>query len=511
MNTTMKFINYKMPTSTPEEQGISSAYILNFLDQLEKENFELHSLQIIRNGKLIASTVAAPYTMDSFHRIFSAAKGVVATAMLLTIQEGYYSLDDLVVPHIPKEWLPEDLDEKWNRLTIYHLLTNNAGHDSDTLFKMWGLSDCWIKTFFENRPAYEPGTYFLYDMGVQYVMNELVRLATGLDVGQYLKTRIFEPLRIEYTNNYTEPEGLFFSSSIQFKPDALTKLALLYLQEGEWEGKQLIRKDLAIMAGQHHSPSSFKNRVTGQAGVDEFAGYCFHMRRNSIGGFRFSGGQGQNGIILPEHNMVISTMSSDNRHDLMLEMLFDYICKTAYMRPVSFDPIASEKLKKRLKNFNLAPKGVSDSSSTAEKVNGIRYKFDPNNMGQESISFEFAKDEVKIHTVSEKGERTHICGLRGEWKHSKGYLLMKKRDDEIADLDRNFGYDVTDNVLSGGWSDLNTFKFYLRSDSLLCDYRFECTFDSDNLEVKLPPNATAPRGKSTERVVLRARKLANKT
>ena len=95
-----------------------------------------------------------------------------------------------------------------------------------------GGSDCWIKTFFEVKPAYEPGTYFCYDMGAQYVMNELIRLATGKDTGQYLNEKLFDKLGIEYQNQYTEPEGLFFSSTIQLKPDGLTKLSQFTFRAG---------------------------------------------------------------------------------------------------------------------------------------------------------------------------------------------------------------------------------------------------------------------------------------
>ena len=56
----------RMPTSTPEEQGIPSHAILWFLDQVEREHLDLHSLQIVRNGVLVADMVAAPFTRDSF-------------------------------------------------------------------------------------------------------------------------------------------------------------------------------------------------------------------------------------------------------------------------------------------------------------------------------------------------------------------------------------------------------------------------------------------------------------
>ena len=260
-----------------------------------------------------------------------------------------------------------------------------TGHDSDTLFKMWGKSGCWIKTFFENRPAYEPGTYFCYDMGAQYVMNELIARHTGKDTGQYLKEKLFDKLGIRYTNNYTEPEGLFFSSSIQFPLDALTKLSQFYLQRGKWNGEQLLREDLAITAGEHHGPSFHYDPagLTGQVG--RWEGYALHMWRNAAGGFSFRGGQGQVGMILPAENMAVGLHCAANNYDELVNIFFNTIVGECFKYPVAVDPAASTQARYLLDNLNLAPWDVSDRSSLAEQVSGVVYEMDPNPVGQKSL------------------------------------------------------------------------------------------------------------------------------
>lgn len=495
-----EYLSNPFPVSTPEEQGIPSAAIVHFFEQIRARDLELHSLQVVRGGHLCISTVAAPFGFDSFHRIFSAAKGVVATAILFAIQDGCFGLHDLVIPLLPNEWIPEDLDERWRRLTIYHLLTMTSGHDCDTLFKMWGKSDCWIKTFLETRPAYEPGTYFCYDMGAQYVMNELIARHTGKDTGKYLKEKLFDKLGIAYTNNYTEPEGLFFSSSIQFPMDALTKLSQFYLQKGRWDGEQILREDLAVAAGEHHGPS-FHYDPTGLTGqVGKWEGYALHMWRNKGGGFSFRGGQGQVGMILPEEDMAVGIHCACNNYDELVDIFYNTIIGESFNHPVAEDPAAVAKARYLLEHFNLAPLGVTDSSSLAEKVSGVTYQFSQNAVGQKSLCFTFGTDSVQIHSVSEKEEKTVVCGLRGEWpENGQGYILTKADPDHVADLDLIFGYDTHQTMYSGGWSDQNTFTFYLRSKSLLCDYRFACEFIGDELLVRLSYNTVMPRNKYKDR------------
>ena len=71
----MMLVNGRMPTSTPEAQGIPSWAVSNFFERMKREELELHSIQIVRNGSLVVDAVAAPYTKNSFHRIFSAEIG----------------------------------------------------------------------------------------------------------------------------------------------------------------------------------------------------------------------------------------------------------------------------------------------------------------------------------------------------------------------------------------------------------------------------------------------------
>ncbi|MCD8054353.1 MAG: beta-lactamase family protein [Lachnospiraceae bacterium] len=494
-----EYKNNPFPVSTPEEQGIPSAAVIHFFEQVEARDIELHSLQVVRNGSLCINTVAAPYTWDSFHRIFSAAKGVVATAILFAIQDGYFEIDSLVVPLLPERYLPEDLDERWQRLTVYHLLTMTSGHDCDTLFKMWGKSDCWIRTFFETRPAYEPGTYFCYDMGAQYVMNELIALHTGRDTGKYLKEKLFDKLGIQYTNNYTEPEGLFFSSSIQFTPDALTKLSQFYLQKGMWEGEQLLREDLAEAAGAHHGPS-FHYDPTGLTGqVGRWEGYALHMWR-LYGGFAFRGGQGQVGLILPDEKMAVGITCADSNYDELIEIFYRTVIGESFNHPIKVNAGDAAKAAWLQNTFNLAPRNVTDSSSEAARVSGVTYLLEENPVGQQELTFIFEENQVKIHSVSDREEKTVICGLRGQWPEGdQGYILTTADPEHVADLDRIFGYDTHRTMYSGGWSRQNTFAFRLRSASLLCDYRFECEFIGEEIFLKLSYNTVMSRNKYKDR------------
>lgn len=46
-------MNKKLTYSTPEEEGVSSEYIINFLNEMEKREAEIHGIMILRNNKVI--------------------------------------------------------------------------------------------------------------------------------------------------------------------------------------------------------------------------------------------------------------------------------------------------------------------------------------------------------------------------------------------------------------------------------------------------------------------------
>jgi hypothetical protein len=51
----------KLPRSTPESKGVSSAGIIDFLNAVDTGSVELHSFMFIRHSKVIAEGWWSPY------------------------------------------------------------------------------------------------------------------------------------------------------------------------------------------------------------------------------------------------------------------------------------------------------------------------------------------------------------------------------------------------------------------------------------------------------------------
>jgi len=70
-----------LPRSTPAEQGADPAAILRFLDAVEEDpGVEMHSLMVVRHGRVVAEGWWAPYSAGRPQLLYSLSKSFTSTA-----------------------------------------------------------------------------------------------------------------------------------------------------------------------------------------------------------------------------------------------------------------------------------------------------------------------------------------------------------------------------------------------------------------------------------------------
>ncbi len=99
----------------------------------------------------------------------------------------------------------------------------------------------WVKMSLAFPFVYEPGTKFVYNNVGPYLAGVLVERRAGCDLVSYLYPRLFKPLGIARPTWELDPYGhVFGAGGLFLTMDELHKLGLLYLQNGNWNGKQLV-------------------------------------------------------------------------------------------------------------------------------------------------------------------------------------------------------------------------------------------------------------------------------
>src|SRR2546428_9170053 len=152
-----------LPRSAPEEQGISSSAILEFIEAADKEIDAMHSFMLVRHGHVVAEGWWAPYDAETPHMLYSLSKSFTSTAVGLAIAEGKLSLDDEVLKFFPED-APAEPSANLRAMRVRDLLRMATGHQTEP--KLWGWDEQgadttgvpWTRKFLAHPVPFKPGT-----------------------------------------------------------------------------------------------------------------------------------------------------------------------------------------------------------------------------------------------------------------------------------------------------------------------------------------------------------------
>src|SRR5712692_2615486 len=184
------------PRSSPEAQGIPSSALLAFVNAAEAKIDALHSFMVVRHGYVVAEGWWSPYEKGDPHMLFSLSKSFTSTGIGLAAAEGRLTIDDPVLPYFPED-APVDPSANLKAMRVRDLLAMSTGQHADDLQKFSFAGDERLTRAFLALPvAHKPGTHFLYNTPATYMLSAILQKATGTDVMDYLRPRLFEPLVI---------------------------------------------------------------------------------------------------------------------------------------------------------------------------------------------------------------------------------------------------------------------------------------------------------------------------
>ena len=467
----------------PEAVGISSHHIAAYLEHLRECDYEIHSLQIVRKKKLIFAAAADPYTLESPHRLLSAAKAIIAAAVLFAIDEGKLSFDSRIIDYF-QDKLPENYDRRFERITVYDLLTMQSGQNSDRAFMNFieNTDTDLCRSFFRTPMDCEPGTCFFYNNSIPHLLFFLVERAAGEEISSFIQKRIADPLGIEITAQY-DGNHIYDPVTTVLTANGFLKFSLWLLQEGEWNGKQLLDRALLEAACSQQT-------WTGNAepGYGNGKGYCMQMWKNAFGGCRMDGGGGQIALILPEYDMTAVLMGNEARADLAIRMFYEDILSRLHAEPLPEDEEGRSLLTKAVRYMSRAPYHASAHSRTEEDMKGKTFSFAQNRWRIQSIKICFTEEEADMEIWQDGRCCRYKAGLNAAWRES-GIPFILPPDTSIQN--RIYGSDPQCCLLSGGWTGEREFEVVCKSLASMGEYRFHFCFEEGRLKLRIPEGISA--------------------
>lgn len=173
----------------------------------------------------------------------------------------------------------------------------------------------WVKASLSIPFLYEPGTRFVYNNVGPYLAGVLVQRRAGCNLLDYLTPRLFEPLDIRRTIWETDPLGYTFGAGGLFLTiSELHKLGMLYLQEGKWNGRQILSKEWVL--------ESLKKQVENDRNP---YGYGYLFWGGDKNSFMANGKYGQYSMIFRDRDGVVSLFAESRETDKLEKTIIEDI------------------------------------------------------------------------------------------------------------------------------------------------------------------------------------------
>jgi CubicO group peptidase (beta-lactamase class C family) len=323
-------LNDGLQTGSVVNSGLDTVLLREMMKKIIDGIYpNVHSILIIKDGKLVFEEYFYEYKKDSLQELRSATKSFVSALTGIAIEKGFIkSVNATVLPYFPEYTIQNNTDAK-KQITIENLLTNQSGIDCDiSNYKSEGnetkmdYSDDWVQFTLDLPMIDKPGGKGMYCSGNPVTLGRIIEKTTDKPLPVFARENLFAPLGITHFKWNFKPEKINAEDYCQLylRPRDMAKFGLLYLQNGRWNDQQLIAPGWVKQSLEKHSVVQ---------GVDY--GYLWWLKFLDANGVKYygkaaQGNGGQKIYIWQEQNMVtVITGGNYNTQSPSDELIRKYI------------------------------------------------------------------------------------------------------------------------------------------------------------------------------------------
>lgn len=288
----------------PEAVGIPSSLITTLIEDLEADSrANIHSMVIVKDGQVITECARKGYSARLPHLSHSMSKTVTGIVIGMLIDDNLLSLDDTL-----EELFPEyDIHPEAAKITVKNLMIMSSGIAFSEIGAV--TDERWTETFLASEPSFAPGEKFAYNSMNSYMLmviaTRIISREYGLGAEEFLKIRLFKPLGISEYLWESGPEDIIKGGwGLYLSAESYAKLGMMMLSGGEYDGKRILSESFVTAA------TSTQIKTPEETGDFNY-GYQLWVAR-STDEFLFNGMLGQNVLVIPKRNIVVSINSANN-------------------------------------------------------------------------------------------------------------------------------------------------------------------------------------------------------
>ena len=304
----------------------------------------------------------------------------------------------------------DNLDENKEAMTLENLLTMRSGFrcinqpTEVTLAEIVASPD-WVQETLDLPMAAEPGRSYVYCGPNSHLLSAIIRETTGISALAFAQEHLFGPLGVSDVIWPIDPQGNNMGwGDMKLAPHDMAKLGYLFLNEGLWDGHQVVSAEWVEAAT---SGSSY--------------GYQWWLK--PTGSYFATGVGGQEIWVLPERDMVVVMTGASGGGgagawgDRLMNSHIIPLAVSDEPLPPNPDGVAAleSKIQDAAAPVHVQPEPVPPMPEIAQQVAGSSYLFDDNPSGFLSFTLSFPANDEALLTVTTLGSHTLNEDLQFEW------------------------------------------------------------------------------------------------
>lgn len=251
------------PISSPEDPYIDNDMMVRLDSKIENNEYGIvHAVVIILNGYLVFEKYYHKYSRETLHLLASASKTVTCALIGIAIDQGKIKgIDEKLIDLFPEYSSILNNDPLKRSINLKNLLTMTAGFGGEIALN---YNKDVVEYMLTLPIEYTPGTVWNYSNGSSMLLSAIIQSRTGKSAEDFADSNLFTPLGIstwqwlKTSNNLT-----ITASGLYLRPLDMAVFGQLYLQEGQWNGKQIISKEWIDESVQVYVKKAKTNRSYG--------------------------------------------------------------------------------------------------------------------------------------------------------------------------------------------------------------------------------------------------------
>jgi len=332
--------------SAPLEELNFSSYLGNVIDHAVEDGQlpNLHSVLIIRQNKIAlekyfpgkdeiwgTSIGEVEFDQSTLHDLRSITKSVVSLLYGIALDEGLVPSADTPILNSYTKYEKLANNTQLQAIKIHHVLSMTMGLEwnenlpytdpANSEIAMENATDRYHYILSRNS-LFPAGQQWQYSGGTTALLSNLITRGSGKGILKYAQEKLFDPLAIkaQWIKGFNREESA--ASGLRMRPRDLAKIGQLILNQGQWNGEQIVPKVWLDTSFDEHA----------EAGNGLHYGYQWWLGTMRKDGSRWISGFGngsQRLVVIPSLEMVVVIMAGNynqaEQWKLPVKLMSDYI------------------------------------------------------------------------------------------------------------------------------------------------------------------------------------------